>query len=388
MKKLFVFFLLSATVFLLCVNAFAASYGLSPAIGVLKADTVMQKSGVSNTDVKFSIEDFEKTTGKSISYIVISSTPAEEAGVLSLHGERVTSGQTIPASSVSYLVFSPKAENLATTSFSFRAGAPDWTETDIPCIITMKSSINLAPIASDEELQTFAGIPVVHTLAVADPNGDDTKIQITSYPRNGSVSVNTNGTVIYTPKDGYSGKDTFCYTATDKYGMVSGEAKVSIEVDKNNKNIVFADMNGSDAYACAVMMADSNVMVYERRDGEYFFSPTEKVTRIDYLVMLITALGMEKEVNVCEDTLFDDDEILTNVAKGYLALALQKEIVALGNGKFMPTENITRGEAEQMTVSALHTAGYSMIIPTDTDKTEEMTKAEVAKLLAKAMRNR
>ena len=67
MKKLFVFFLLSATVFLLCVNAFAASYGLSPAIGVLKADTVMQKSGVSNTDVKFSIEDFEKTTGKSIS---------------------------------------------------------------------------------------------------------------------------------------------------------------------------------------------------------------------------------------------------------------------------------------------------------------------------------
>ena len=308
--------------------------------------------------------------------------------MLSLHGERVTSGQTIPASSVSYLVFSPKAENLATTSFSFRAGAPDWTETDIPCIITMKSSINLAPIASDEELQTFAGIPVVHTLAVADPNGDDTKIQITSYPRNGSVSVNTSGTVIYTPKDGYSGKDTFCYTATDKYGMVSGEAKVSIEVDKNNKNIVFADMNGSDAYACAVMMADSNVMVYERRDGEYFFSPTEKVTRIDYLVMLITALGMEKEVNVCEDTLFDDDEILTNVAKGYLALALQKEIVALGNGKFMPTENITRGEAEQMTVSALHTAGYSMIIPTDTDKTEEMTKAEVAKLLAKAMRNR
>jgi hypothetical protein len=76
------------------------------------------------------------------------------------------------------------------------------------------------------------------------------------------------------------------------------------------------------------------------------------------------------------------------VAKGYLALALQKEIITLGDGKFMPTENITRGEAEQMTVSALHTAGYSMIIPTDTDKSEEMTKAEVAKLLAKAMRNR
>ncbi|MBO5402004.1 MAG: cadherin-like domain-containing protein [Clostridia bacterium] len=388
MKKLLICFLLLLTVSALGLNALAQGYGLSPAIGVLKNSTVMQKCGVKNTAVTFTKGDFEMAAGKEITYIVITSLPSENAGVLTLHGENVVEGQTIPASSISYLTFTPKTENLASTSFSFRAGASDWTETDIPCIITMKSSVNVAPMASDEEIKTVANIPVFHTLGIADPNGDEMHISIRTYPKNGSISVNADGNVKYTPEEGYTGKDSFSYTVSDKFGLVSEEATVTVKVEKNSKNILFADMTDSDAYACAVMMSQSDVMTYERRDGEYYFSPAEKVTRIDYLVMLITALGMEKEAVACEDTLFDDDDILTAAAKGYLALALREEIITLGNGKFAPTDNITRGEAEQMTVSALNAAGYGGIISSGENAEDELTKADVAKLLTKAMGNK
>lgn len=388
MKKLFICLFLILSLSALTVCASAEGYGLSPAIGLLKGNTVMQKCGITGTAVTFTGDDFEKTTGKKITYIVITSLPAESAGRLTLHGKDITEGQTIPASSISYLTFTPASENLASTSFSFRAGASGWTETDIPCIITMQANVNVSPIAGDEEIETFENIPVIHTLAIADPNGDALTVNIVSYPKHGTLKVNENGVAEYTPEDSYTGKDTFSYIVTDKYGMDSEEATVEVNVNKNSRNIVFADMAGSDAYACAVMMSQSEIMTYSLRDGEYYFSPTEKVTKIDYLVMLITAMGMEKQVTACEDTLFDDDGILTPTAKGYLALALQKEIVNLGKGKFEPTAYITRGEAEEMTVSALNAAGYGGIVSTGENTDEILTKAEVAKLLTKAMKNK
>lgn len=388
MKKLFICFFLLLAVSALTVSAVAEGYGLSPAISVLKSSTVMQKCGVINTSVSFTAQDFENAAGKEITYIVITSLPPEDAGTLTLHGTKVAEGQTIPASSISYLTFTPNVENLASTSFSFRAGASGWTETDIPCIITMRGSVNVSPLASNEDIETFENIPVIHNLAAADPNGDDMTVNIVSYPKHGTLSVNENGVAQYTPKEGYTGKDSFSYTVSDNFGLNSEEATVSVTVNKNSRNIVFADMAGSDAYACAVMMSQSEIMTYSLRDGEYYFSPTEKVTRIDYLVMLITAMGMEKQVVACEDTLFDDDAILTATAKGYLALALQEDIISLGSGKFEPTEYITRGEAEEMTVSALNAAGYGGIISTGENTDEILTKAEVAKLLTKAIKNK
>ncbi|MBR6776698.1 MAG: hypothetical protein IKM27_03005, partial [Clostridia bacterium] len=70
MKKLLICFLLLLTVSALGLNALAQGYGLSPAIGVLKNSTVMQKCGVKNTAVTFTKGDFEMAAGKEITYIV------------------------------------------------------------------------------------------------------------------------------------------------------------------------------------------------------------------------------------------------------------------------------------------------------------------------------
>lgn len=388
MKKLFILSLALLMLAAYGVSASARGYGLSPAISVLKSQTVMQKCGVTDKTVNFTKADFENAIGKEVTYIVITSLPAENAGVLTLNNEAVVEGQTIPVSALSYLVFTPASKDIAKTSFSFRAGTESWTETDIPCVITLKNSVNVAPIAASEDITTITNIPVFHQLAITDPNGDDMQINIQTYPANGSIKVNENGVIEYTPKDGFKGKDRFSYTVSDEFGLVSETATVNVKVEKNTKNITFADMAGNDAYSCAVMVAQSDVMTYELREGEYFFSPAEKVKKIDFLVMLITAMGMDKQAEICEDTLFEDDGVLTNVAKGYLALALREDIVALGNGKFEPTKNITRGEAEQMTIAALNAAGYGGVFASEQDKDTELTKADVAKLLAKAMKNK
>ena len=388
MKKLFILSLLLLMLTAYGVSASAQGYGFSPAIGVLKSQTVMQKCGITEKTVNFTKADFENAVGKEITYIVITSLPAESAGVLTLNNQKVVEGQTVPVSALSYLVFTPASEKIAKTSFSFRAGTKDWEETDIPCIITLKNSVNVAPIAASEDITTLTNIPVFHQLAITDPNGDEMQVNVQTYPANGILKVNKAGVIEYTPFEGFKGKDSFSYTVSDEFGLISEIATVNVKVEKNEKNITFADMAGNDAYSCAVMVAQSDVMTYELREGEYFFSPTEKVKKIDYLVMLITAMGMDKQAEICEDTLFEDDAVLTNVAKGYLALALREEIVTLGNGKFEPTKNITGGEAEQMTIAALNAAGYGGIFVSGQDKDAELTKADVAKLLAKAMKNK
>ncbi len=388
MKKFFILSLLLLMLTSYGISASAQGYGFSPAIDVLKSQTVMQKCGITEKTVNFTKADFENAVGKEITYIVITSLPAESAGVLTLNNQKVVEGQTVPVSALSYLVFTPASKDIAKTSFSFRAGTKDWEETDIPCVITLKNSVNVAPIAASEDITTLTNIPVFHQLAITDPNGDEMQVNVQTYPANGILKISNSGVIEYTPFEGYKGKDSFSYTVSDEYGLVSEIATVNVNVEKNEKNITFADMAGNDAYSCAVMVAQSDVMTYELREGEYFFSPTEKVKKIDYLVMLITAMGMDKQAEICEDTLFEDDDVLTNVAKGYLALALREEIVTLGNGKFEPTKNITRGEAEQMTIAALNAAGYGGVFASEQDKDAELTKADVAKLLAKAMKNK
>lgn len=66
-----------------------------------------------------------------------------------------------------------------------------------------------------------------------DPDGslDLASIRIVKAPSNGgTVSVNTNGTVSYTPKRRYRGSETFGYTVKDKLGATSNTAIVTVTI--------------------------------------------------------------------------------------------------------------------------------------------------------------
>ena len=102
-----------------------------------------------------------------------------------------------------------------------------WTGTDTFTYIAVNESgqsveqtvtVTVTPVGKDDSATTPTNTPVQIPVLSNDPTKNLT-IESTTQPSNGTVKVNPDGTVTYTPKDGFSGIDTFTYIATDASGQ-------------------------------------------------------------------------------------------------------------------------------------------------------------------------
>lgn len=98
--------------------------------------------------------------------------------------------------------------------------APDGSTATIPVEIVVT---NPAPTAINDTAQTAAGTSVVIAPLAndSDPDHDPLSIVSVGTPSHGTVTVNPDGTVIYTPTPGYTGPDSFTYSVTDSQGGTS-----------------------------------------------------------------------------------------------------------------------------------------------------------------------
>jgi cysteine-rich repeat protein len=76
-------------------------------------------------------------------------------------------------------------------------------------------SVNDAPVAVDRSATAFDGDPVAIALLASDVDGDPLTFAIGQGPTHGTVSAVIGGTVTYTPAAGFTGTDSFTYTASD-----------------------------------------------------------------------------------------------------------------------------------------------------------------------------
>lgn len=96
---------------------------------------------------------------------------------------------------------------------------------------------NVGPVANDDtyetEFQTELVVPAPGMLENdTDGNGDTLTATVTIRPTNGELAFSPNGAFTYTPNTGFSGEDTFRYTASD--GTLTSEpATVTITVKEN-----------------------------------------------------------------------------------------------------------------------------------------------------------
>ncbi len=110
-----------------------------------------------------------------------------------------------------------------------------WQDSVSPAMLSLAASMGITVYSSDDlptlenELQLAAN---GNGVLANDTNADGYSLsaQLMSYPANGQLDFNDDGTFSYTPNPGFLGTDTFTYTATD--GMATSTiATVTIIVN-------------------------------------------------------------------------------------------------------------------------------------------------------------
>ncbi len=372
-----------------------------PAFSVLQKQIELAKRAESGESTAFSKEDFVKALGEELTYVTVTALPDEKAGTLIFNGSAVISGQTLPAEQLEFLRFVP-SQDCKSASFDFTCDAKGFYGNDILCSIVFDSGVNVAPIATDSTLETVSGITCFGSLAINEPNGDDYVINVVTYPTDGYVTISADGEICYTPEEGFSGTDSMVFAITDRFGARSENALVTISVEENTNQVVFADMQDNPSHLSAYKMCRDNVMVYKYENGEFIFEPDCEVSKMDLLVMLMCASSADGDVTAVADSQVTDDTGLSTGLKGYLAAASDKGMLYLEDGRFNPKASATVSDAAYMIASVLslpdRNAGkdailsaVSAVVKAGIIKTENgvldpnavLTKAETADILCR-----
>lgn len=376
--------LVSATVFgaLTVAADKAKDEAVSPALSVIAEDSGMAMAGLIGNSIQFEVEDFARALNVSeITSIEITEAPSVSAGELRVGNTVVNSGTEISAASIGRMTYTASSNVSTRATFRFR---PEGAGYDIPCELYLLSEMNYAPTLDTVpdnylDVSTHKGITLYGTLPCHDPDGDETVIEIVSYPESGSLILTDKrtGEYTYTPTDGYSGKDSFVYVARDIYGNYSASEKVSLTVTKPTVNVTFEDMSNSPAYNAALTMVEEGIMSGVKVGAGNYFYPDGDVSRGEFLVMALHAIGIE-EVTGASSTPFADDAEIPEHMKGYVATAYE-----LGYIKGIPEESglcfraeqpITRAEAAVMLGNILDVSTPT-VLPTFADSDDIPTWA-------------
>src|SRR5262245_51683747 len=121
----------------------------------------------------------------------------------------------------------------------------DWTDTD------GSNPVTVAVLANDSPSQTTLGRRTIVMLP--------SSILIRQKPAHGTITVDRrHGTVTYKAKAGFTGTDTFKYTAIDSRGAMSNVATVEIQVNRPTAADDWVDTDGNNPVTINVLENDSD----------------------------------------------------------------------------------------------------------------------------------
>ncbi|MDD4714981.1 MAG: Ig-like domain-containing protein [Oscillospiraceae bacterium] len=310
------------------------------------------KNGLVNQSVAFQQSDFVSQVqgDDALKRIVVTKLPDGTDGILKLGGANVPPGATIDMDQIGTLRFYPLAGTGAhTAAFSFLPVFSGGTGKEAVVSIHLLKTQNNAPVAENLSLSTYKNIAISGAFSAIDPEGDTIAYQLKGKPARGEVTFHENSaSFVYTPYENKTGKDSFTYVAVDKLGNVSKAATVKVVIEKPVTKVTYADMQGHPAHRAAIKLAETNLLVGECLNGQYFFHPDEAVTRSEFLASAMNAAGLPSLSNV-SITGFADDSQIPAWAKDYAATALKAGIIqgekGSGGTVFSPNDDITAAEA-------------------------------------------
>ncbi len=218
------------------------------------------------------------------------------------------------------------------------------------------------PIAENLEIETYRGVSVDGQLRGTAPQGDVLTYQITTPPIKGEVSLNADGSFVYTPDESRRGKDYFGYTVTDTKGNVSQEATVIINLRKQKTSVTYADLGRSPYHRDAIRLAEDGVFIGAMLGGDYVFSPDTMISRGEFLAMCMTVSDMNI-LSAVTSTGYSDDSDIPQWQKPYIATARMHGSIGTvsetGSTDFEATAPITCAQAAVMLDGIFGLSGVS-----------------------------
>lgn len=358
MKKAIIFsFCFLFLILTVSLSAFAAAGASDPlpishGIYLLAEESGMAMAGVGTSPITFDADDFARAMNLSkVASITITETPPITDGELLIGSTVVSAPITVSAENISHMSYTAKSD-CKSSYFRFCVGESSY---DLRCDLYMLDKSNSAPTLSTApetclNVSTHKNITLYGTLPCYDPDGDETMIEIVSYPKYGSVIITDKyaGSYTYLPSENYTGKDSFCYVARDKYGNYSASRTVNLEINKQSTSVVYADMEDSPMYNAALSVTEAGIMSGTQIGGKSYFYPDKTVSREEFVVMAMNSIGITSVAD-SKETVFSDNGEISEQMRGYIATAYELGYI---NGSrvgdelcFLPDKAITRAEA-------------------------------------------
>lgn len=173
-----------------------------------------------------------------------------------------TSGD--PSTDTATVDYAPDADYNGNDSFTFTVTDGDGN-TDSGTVAITVNPVNDAPVAVGDSASTTVDTEVTITVLANDTDVDGDTLTVTgaTTPSHGTVTINTDNTVTYSPATDYTGTDSFTYTVSD--GNLSDSASVAIEVTETASTMHVGDLDSASVNlgsswrpAVDVLVVDAN----------------------------------------------------------------------------------------------------------------------------------
>lgn len=139
-------------------------------------------------------------------------------------------GASLSGAPAATWTYTPKTGYCGSDTFTWRANDGQANSGTATVTITMVCAVNRAPVASNQAVTVAKNVGKSFVLAATDPDGDALSYSLTTGPMTGaSLTGAPNAGWTYTPATGFSGSDSFTFTANDG-AATSNVATVSLTI--------------------------------------------------------------------------------------------------------------------------------------------------------------
>lgn len=146
--------------------------------------------------------------------------------------------------SVDEVIYTSHPDYFGPDTFEYFLTDPHGATSNTAVVTIDVKPVNDVPVAADDVAITPEDTPVTIDVLANDTDIDnsiDPGTVVATTPDHGSVEVQADGTIVYSPSKDYFGPDSFSYTVKDVAGAVSQPATVSVTVTPVNDAPVAVD---------------------------------------------------------------------------------------------------------------------------------------------------